>query len=29
MNAMNAMNPIHLHQIALEAMRTRGLLPAF
>ncbi|MEO6319212.1 MAG: ribonuclease catalytic domain-containing protein, partial [Polaromonas sp.] len=23
------MNPINLHQIAIEAMRTRGLLPAF
>ena len=26
---MNSMNPINLHQIAIEAMRIRGLLPAF
>ena len=26
---MNPMNPTHLHQIAIEAMRTRGLLPRF
>ena len=29
LNHNPSMNPIHLHQIALEAMRTRGLLPAF
>lgn len=26
---MTPMNPINLHQIAIEAMRSRGLLPAF
>ncbi len=29
LNHSHSMNPINLHQIAVETMRTRGLLPAF
>lgn len=28
-NSSHSMNPTHLHQIAVEAIRSRGLLPVF